>query len=106
MYYRMSGVWLAYPGTKEYALQEVSLTIPKGSLVAIIGPEACGKTTLARVILGIIKPQVRVRFRHRLLLHLHSFNSLGLAQHTCALTHSRLALHNQSRFEVFGTFVQ
>eukprot|EP00953_Heterococcus_sp_UTEX-ZZ885_P035887 18517-Heterococcus_DN1.PRE.1 len=54
---RLSDVWLAYPGTKEYALQEISLNIPKGSLVAIVGPEACGKTTLARVILGMIKPQ-------------------------------------------------
>jgi ABC-type bacteriocin/lantibiotic exporter with double-glycine peptidase domain len=60
MCYRLSGVWLAYSGSKEYALQDVSLTIPKGSLVAIVGPEACGKTTIARVILGIIKPQARV----------------------------------------------
>jgi ABC-type protease/lipase transport system fused ATPase/permease subunit len=79
LYYRLSGVWLAYPGTKEYALQDISLTIPKGSLLAIVGPEACGKTTIARVILGIIKPQVRVCFRHMPFLHFYSFKPLRLA---------------------------
>eukprot|EP00953_Heterococcus_sp_UTEX-ZZ885_P035888 18518-Heterococcus_DN1.PRE.1 len=62
---RLSDVWLAYPGTKEYALQKISLTIPKGSLVAVIGPEACGKTTLSRVILGIIKPQVSLAISYK-----------------------------------------
>jgi energy-coupling factor transporter ATP-binding protein EcfA2 len=91
MCYRLSDVWLAYPGTKEYALQKISLTIPKGSLVAIVGPEACGKTTLARVILGMIKPQVRVCLKHKPFLHLRSF-------------YINLVLPKVG-FEVFSTFV-
>lgn len=34
-------------------LSEISLAIPKGSIVSILGPSGCGKTTLLNLILGI-----------------------------------------------------
>lgn len=45
---------------KEYdgfALQNVSLTVPAGSVVGLVGENGAGKTTLLRAILGLIHPQ-------------------------------------------------
>jgi len=38
-------------------IRDVSLTVENGQLVALIGPNGHGKTTLLRVISGLIKPQ-------------------------------------------------
>jgi zinc transport system ATP-binding protein len=37
-------------------LREVELEIPSGQLVAIAGPNGGGKTTLVRIVLGLIRP--------------------------------------------------
>lgn len=48
------------------ALDAVDLTVPDGSLTAILGPSGCGKTTLLRVIAGFERPDAgRVRFGDR-----------------------------------------
>lgn len=47
---------LKYPNSDEFALHNVSLTIPKGSIVAVVGPSGAGKTSLIDVMLGIIEP--------------------------------------------------
>ncbi len=43
-----------YKDEKKPALQEVSLTIPDGGFLGVIGPAGAGKTTLARAISGMI----------------------------------------------------
>lgn len=43
-------------GTKPI-LQDISLSIPQGKLVAIMGGSGCGKTTLLRLLSGQVKPQ-------------------------------------------------
>src|SRR5512140_1337400 len=35
------------------ALDDVSLEVPRGSLVTFLGPSGCGKTTLLRIIAGL-----------------------------------------------------
>jgi manganese/zinc/iron transport system ATP- binding protein len=38
------------------ALWDIDLELPKGVLLAVIGPEGAGKTTLLKSILGLVKP--------------------------------------------------
>lgn len=38
------------------ALKNISLKVPKGSFLGIIGPNGGGKTTLLKVVLGLIEP--------------------------------------------------
>ena len=47
---------IAVPGRSEPILNGVTLTIEPGSTVALIGPSAAGKSTLARAILGLHPP--------------------------------------------------
>ncbi len=48
-------VWVYYDGTA--ALKDVTVTITEHEFVSVIGPNGGGKTTLLRVILGLITPQ-------------------------------------------------
>ncbi len=41
------------PGSKTPALRNVTLNVPTGDLVGVVGPSAAGKSTLARALLGI-----------------------------------------------------
>lgn len=42
-------------GEKEI-LKAINLTIDSGKLIAITGPNGGGKSTLARIIAGVVKP--------------------------------------------------
>ena len=43
-----------YQGESNPALREISLSVPDGAFVGVIGPAGAGKTTLARAISGVI----------------------------------------------------
>lgn len=42
---------------KEFALQDVDLCLPKGTIMGIIGANGAGKTTLIKCILGLLYPE-------------------------------------------------
>jgi len=45
-----------YPGAARDSLSDVSLEIPRGSVVGFVGPTGAGKTTIVDVILGLLQP--------------------------------------------------
>lgn len=47
------GIGKNYDGKVE-ALQDVSLSFPRGKLSTLLGPSGCGKTTLLKIIAGLI----------------------------------------------------
>ena len=53
---RVEGLTFAYSPAETPILSDVDLDIPKGSFVAIVGPSGAGKTTLVRLLLGLLQP--------------------------------------------------
>jgi len=52
----LRNVSFRYAATEPLVLDDVSMDIPAGSCVAIVGPSGSGKSTLIKLILGIEKP--------------------------------------------------
>jgi ATP-binding cassette subfamily B protein len=49
-------VSFAYPGTERLVLDDVSVTFPVGSVVAIVGENGAGKTTLVKLLAKLYEP--------------------------------------------------
>lgn len=55
-----------YPQGSAEAIQEINLEIPKGAVIGLVGPSGAGKTTIADIILGLLKPHTgRVMADHQ-----------------------------------------
>lgn len=48
---------LSYRYEKEYVLENISLSIPKGAFLGMVGPNGSGKSTLLKLMLGLLKNQ-------------------------------------------------
>ena len=46
-------VTFSYPGNEAFALEQVNLDITAGAFIAVTGPVGCGKSALARALLGL-----------------------------------------------------
>jgi ATP-binding cassette subfamily B protein len=53
---RLDRVSFAYPGTSRLVLDDVSLSLPAGSVVAIVGENGAGKTTLVKLLAKMYEP--------------------------------------------------
>lgn len=78
--------------TKRYddtlALDNVSLTIPDGSFVVLLGPTGAGKTTILRMVSGLDEPD-----SGDVLLNGNSINSLPPAQRNVAMVFQQYSLY-------------
>jgi ATP-binding cassette subfamily B protein len=53
---RFDHVSFAYPGTSRTVLEDVSLTLPAGAVVAIVGENGAGKTTMVKLLAKMYEP--------------------------------------------------
>jgi ATP-binding cassette subfamily B protein len=53
---RLDHVSFAYPGTTRLVLADVSLALPAGSIVAVVGENGAGKTTLVKLLAKMYEP--------------------------------------------------
>ncbi|MCA2454014.1 ATP-binding cassette domain-containing protein, partial [Vibrio alginolyticus] len=55
-HYELTGLTYRHPGATEPVLSSITLSIPPGVSVGVIGPSGTGKSTFARLLLGNIRP--------------------------------------------------
>jgi ATP-binding cassette subfamily B protein len=53
---RLEHVSFAYPGTSRLVLDDVSLSVPAGSVVALVGENGAGKTTMVKLLAKMYEP--------------------------------------------------
>lgn len=53
---RFDHVSFAYPGASRLVLEDISLTVPAGAVVAIVGENGAGKTTLVKLLARMYEP--------------------------------------------------
>jgi peptide/nickel transport system ATP-binding protein len=55
-YFRLPGGWLTGHARYVYAVDGVDLAVQQGEVFGLVGESGCGKTTLGRILLCLIKP--------------------------------------------------
>ena len=53
---QVSNLSLTYPGKSVPAISNISLSIPSGASVGVVGPSGAGKTTMIDALLGVLAP--------------------------------------------------
>ncbi len=51
----LRGIYFSY--NRDWVLEDINLSIERGDFLAIFGPNGGGKTTLLKIILGLLRPQ-------------------------------------------------
>lgn len=73
---RLESIYFRYADSSEWVLQNVNLEVKSGDSIAIVGASGCGKTTLLKIILGLLKPT-----SGRIYLDGVDINQLGLNEY-------------------------
>ncbi len=53
---RLDGVTFSYPGAERPAVRDVTMTLRRGEIVALVGENGSGKSTLAKLLAGLYRP--------------------------------------------------
>ena len=53
---RLSGISFRYPGTERWVLRNLDLELPAGSVVALVGENGAGKTSLVKLLCAMYDP--------------------------------------------------
>ncbi|WP_394203873.1 peptidase domain-containing ABC transporter [Shewanella waksmanii] len=73
---RLENVCFSYGDNEKQVIDNVSLTIEAGESVAIVGESGCGKTTLVKLMLGLLTPT-----QGRILIDGQDITQIGLIQY-------------------------
>ena len=55
-FFRVGGGWLGAPRAYVQAVDSVSFSVAKGETLGVVGESGCGKSTIARLLMGLIEP--------------------------------------------------
>lgn len=100
------------------ALQDVSISIPRGAIYGLIGPNGAGKTTLFNVITGLYQADTgSIQFNQQAILNIkpnlivqagiaRTFQNIRLFGHMTAQENVMVARHIKSKAGVFGAVFQ
>ena len=110
----LKNITFRYPGSQRAALQDFSLTLPAGKIVAIVGPNGSGKSTLIKLLCRLYDPetgqitidgtdirevsleelrrQITVLFQEPVHYHATAAENIAVSDHTH--THTREALES------------
>ena len=84
-------------------VNQVNLTIEKGSLVCLLGPSGCGKTTTLRLIAGFIEPsggEIRVGGKRISVFYQNdAYGEAGRKGTELALERRKMKIHSQGTVE-------
>jgi phospholipid/cholesterol/gamma-HCH transport system ATP-binding protein len=65
----LEGVWVTFGGQR--VLHEITLGVPRGQTLVVLGESGCGKTVLLKLLIGLLRPtRGRVTFDGRVLTEL------------------------------------
>jgi ABC-type branched-subunit amino acid transport system ATPase component len=84
------------------SVSDVSVTVPRASIVTILGPNGAGKSTLLNAVMGILPAQGSVTFQERdlrgvsiLLVEQNARAALRIADYGYVLENGRVVLEGE-----------
>jgi ATP-binding cassette subfamily B multidrug efflux pump len=84
----LNAIRFSYPSQQVPAIDNVSLSVPEGQTIGLVGPTGCGKSTLLRVLLRQVTPQQGVA----------AWGGHALADYTLATLRAHIAWVPQESF--------
>ncbi|MGI6766407.1 MAG: ABC transporter ATP-binding protein [Lentihominibacter sp.] len=69
-----------YPGSQDYALKNISLSVESGDFIAIVGNNGCGKSTLCKALNGLIPKSITGKFEGQIIIDGQDIKDLTVGQ--------------------------